>query len=356
MLSKYWVKYYERSTAYGKELGEIMKKYILYILTIIGIGFVSIYFDWEMVLINLRSMNLYILIIALSLQFLTMILLSLQWKYMVSWIQRNCRFMDAFRINAKGNIVDAITPGVKMGGELARLYEIKSRLDLSYGEATVVVGLQKTISLFSFLSLTIISLIWFYTTTGNHYKSYFNLFLSAVVVLALGLLVLLILCIKPNIIKKILYKFSLKPETIIKIENAFEQYSLSIGKLLENKLQFLIQILLGIFIWILFAFKMALVIKGFNMKLDLISIAAITYLTYIVGMIPLLPGSIGSFETSMVTLLVMKGIPVEKSIAISVVFRFVTFWFEFGLSFIMLILDKLRGYFVKDDGYAKGRI
>lgn len=333
-----------------------MKKYILYILTIIGIGIVSIYFDWEVVLTNVKSMNTYIFLIVLSLQILTMVLLTIQWKYMVSWIQRDCRFIDAFRINIKGNIVDAITPGVKMGGELARLYEIRNRLDLSYGEATVVVGLQKTISLFSFLSLTIVSLIWFYTTMGNYYKSYFNLFLSAVIALGLGLIILLILCIRPKIIKDILYKFSLKSKTVTKIENVFEQYNLSISKLWENKLQFLIQLLLGIFIWILFAFKMALVVKGFNMDLDVISIAAITYLTYIVGMIPLLPGSIGSFETSMVTLLAMKGVPVEKGIAISVVFRFVTFWFEFGVSLITVILDKLKGRLVKDDGYAKSRV
>ena len=44
-------------------------------------------------------------------------------------VKQNVSFLDMLMMNAKGNVVDAITPGVKAGGELARVYELKKVKD-----------------------------------------------------------------------------------------------------------------------------------------------------------------------------------------------------------------------------------
>ncbi|MBU5438982.1 flippase-like domain-containing protein [Tissierella sp. MSJ-40] len=332
-----------------------MKKYLLYLLGGIGLVLIVLYSDWKAVWTYTKSISIEMFLLALILQLLTIILITIQWKFMILWIDKECSFINVFRVNMKGNFVDAITPGVKMGGELARAYEIHNRLKLNLSEAAVVVGLQKTVSLLSFLFLTVISLVWFFINMENQHKVYFNVFFIGVLILTLSLLALILVCIKPNFVKKILSKLPFNIKIKNKLEKFFKEYNLALNKLLIKKDKFLYQMLLGMFIWLLFAFKMGLVVKGFNIKIGFISIAAITYLTYIVGMIPLLPGSIGSFESTMVSLLAIKGVPIEQGIAISVIFRFITFWFEFWISLIVLSIDRLIVNFIKGGKYAGGK-
>ena len=329
-----------------------MKKRILYLLTFIGIIFLILYSDFENIFIYMKSISIELFVLLLFLQIITIIIITIQWKSMVSWIGRSTRIIDIFRMNMKGNIVDAITPGVKVGGELARIHEIINKLDLTLSQATIVVGLQKTISLLSFLSLTIVSIIWFYFSIGKDHQSFLNVFILSTLILAIGLVLIILICIKPGIIKSLLSKISLNEDKKKKIEKTFDDYNKALNRLLENKDKFLYQIILGIIIWLLFALKMTLLVRGFNIKISFLSISAITYLTYMIGMIPLLPGSIGSFESSMVTLLALNGVAIEQGIAISVIFRFVTFWFEFLISLVVLLVDKIISGIIKDDKYA----
>ena len=84
-----------------------------------------------------------------------------------------------------------------------------------------------------------------------------------------------------------------------------------------------------------------LLVREFHVSMDYMSIAAITFLSYVIGMLPLLPGSIGSFESAMVALLSIRGVSMEMGISIAFIFRFVTFWFEFIISCFILLLDIL---------------
>lgn len=332
-----------------------MKKNILYFLIFMGTIFLMIFSDFKSIFIYMREISIERFISLLLLQIITIIIITIQWKSMVLLIGEKAKTINIIRMNMKGNIVDAITPGVKVGGEMARVHEIISSLDLNLSEAIIVVGLQKTISLLSFLSLTIVSIIWFYLSMDQTYKSLLNIFILSILILGIALITVIFLCMKPGIIKRLLSKISLKQDKKEKLEEVFLNYNKSLNQLLNNKYKFVGQMGLGIFIWILFAVKMNLIVKGFNIKMDYMSISAITYLTYMVGMIPLLPGSIGSFETSMVTLLAIKGLSIEKAIAISVIFRFVTFWFEFLISLVGLLIDKIIFRTTKDDKYARNQ-
>lgn len=333
-----------------------MKKYILYTIGILGVIFMVRWTDWKEISAYIQSISIGFLMIGFFLQIVTIMLITFQWKSMVSWIDPHCRLQDVFKVNMKGNVVDAITPGVKVGGELARIYELKKVLKLDTSGATAVVGLQKTVSLLSFLFLTIISTVWFAFTMGAEYQHYMSLFLLALGILALGLGAIISICIHPPIAKKLIKNFLPPTERRKKIEEALETYQIALEELLKKKEKFAVQFILGIFIWMLFAIKMYIVVKGFNLEIHMFSILAITYLTYMVGMIPLLPGSIGSFESSMVVLLGIIGINIEQGIAISVVFRFVTFWFEFWISIIALGIDKMKKSFKKGGIYAETKI
>lgn len=316
-------------------------KGLLYILGALAIGYIIINTNWKEVWFHISSISPKIMILLLLFQCITLLLLSIQWRAMALRVKKDVAFLDVLMVNVKGNIVDAITPGVKTGGELARVYELKKRLNIELGDATIIIGLQKTISLFSFLLLTLFSLICFSFSIGKQYRSYLYIFSLVIGIFAIVLAILIIFSFKPNMMIKMLNKALGKYKFMDKVEKTLLDYSTIIKGLLKDKKKFTLQLLLAIFIWLFYAFKLLFVMKGFAVEIDYISIAAITFLSYIIGMLPLLPGSIGSFEGSMLLLLAIKGVPIEIGLSISFVFRFVTFWFEFLISFIILLLNNI---------------
>ncbi|NLI61536.1 MAG: flippase-like domain-containing protein [Clostridiales bacterium] len=316
-------------------------KSFLYLLAVIAFAFIMIKTDWKEVYLHIRSISPKIIVLLLLSQCFTILLLSLQWRSMSLKVKQGVSFWDILMVNAKGNIVDAITPGVKAGGELARVYELRKRLKIKFGHATIIVGLQKTMSLLSFLFMTLSSLIWFSLTISNQYKKYLYVFSFVIAIFAILLAFLVLFSLNPTSIIKPLKKMFSASKIMPKIDRALREYSKIVRSLLQDKRKFFSQMILALFIWVFYSFKLLLVMKGLAIDMDLISIAAITFLTYIMGMIPILPGSIGSFEGSMLVLLGIKGVPMEVGLSVAFIFRFITFWFEFIISCFIVLLDKV---------------
>lgn len=321
----------------------------LYVLAAIALGYIIITTDWRDVYIHIRSISPNIIVLLLLSQCLTMLLLALQWRSMALRVKRGVSYRDILMVNAKGNIVDSITPGVKAGGELARVYELRKRLSIDFGEATIIVGLQKTLSLISFLFLTLLSLLWFSFKMGTQFRYHLYIFSAVIAVFSIFMGALILFSLKPDFIIRLLNKIFGKYQFMPKIDKTLKDYSSIIKDLLKDKKKLLAQMLLAIFIWCFYAFKLLLVMKGFAIEMDYMSVAAITFLTYIAGMVPMLPGSIGSFESSMLILLAIRGIPMEIGLSVAFIFRFITFWFEFILSFFILGLDNILVYTRKGD-------
>lgn len=329
---------------------------ILYVLGVIALGYIVINIDWKEVYIHIRSLSPEFIILLLLLQCITMLLLTIQWKAMALNIKKEVSFLDMLVVNVKGNIVDAITPGVKAGGELARLYELRKRLKIELGNAAIIVGLQKSLSLISFLFLTLCSLIWSSFTMGIKYRYYLYVFSTVIILFTIFIAVLMIFSLKPDGMIKLLGKVLGNHRFMYKIDKTLREYSSTIRSLLKDKKKFFTQMMLAVFIWMFYAFKLSVVMRGFAIEMDYISIAAITFLVYMMGMIPILPGSIGSFETSMLALLVIRDIPMEVALSIAFVFRFITFWFEFILSLLILVVYNVFLFARKGDENVRVRV
>ncbi|NLN40606.1 MAG: flippase-like domain-containing protein, partial [Clostridiales bacterium] len=301
-------------------------KGILYVLGIIAVVFIVVDTNWKEVSVHISSLPLRFIGLLLLAQCFTIFLLALQWRSMALRVKKDVYFLDILKMNAKGSVVDAITPGVKAGGEVARVYELRKRLQIDFGKATIVVGLQKTLSLLSFLFLTLFSLIWFSFNMSIKYRHYLHIFVVGIAIFAIFLGALILFSLRPEMLIKLLNSFFSKTRLMGKIDKTLRDYNNTIRALLRDKRKFSIQMVLALFIWIFYAIKLFVVMKGLDIEMDFISIAAITFLTYIMGMIPILPGSIGSFESSMLVLLAIKGISIEMGLSIAFIFRFVTFW------------------------------
>lgn len=75
--------------------------------------------------------------------------------------------------------------------------------------------------------------------------------------------------------------------------------------------------------------------------MNLLVLFAITFVSYFAAMIPLLPGGLGTFEGTMSGMLLVYGLSAEEAVAVSLVFRFVTFWFVVLFSALIILLWKL---------------
>lgn len=327
-------------------------KRILYILGALMLGYIVVSSDWIKIWGHLKSTPLRAIMLLMYFQCITMLLINIQWKSLAGEIRDNISFIDIVLMNAKGNIVDSLTPGVKMGGEVGRIIALKNRAKISLADAAMIVGLQKTVSLLSFLLLTLVSLIWFSLNLGRDYKYHIYLFAGGTAVFFVILVALILFSLKPNTIIKVLEKIIKSSKTKEKIRNTLKKYSQKLRGLFKNKRLFFSQMALGIFIWSFYAFKLQVLMKSFNIHLDYISVAAITFIAYVMGMIPLLPGGIGSFESCMILLLKMTGIALEMAAVIAIVFRTITFWFEFILSGLILILANMA-IFSRGDNNVK---
>lgn len=316
-----------------------MKKQIFRILIVIALVLLILNTDFYKIIHNVKEIPKEVFAFILLLQLITILSIALQWKIIFKQLKINISYLDIIKINLKGNIIDGVTPGSKVGGELVRVLGFKDCINMSISQATLVVGIQKIISIGCFFTLSLVSFCYFFY---NMY-SYNNLILKVIpfILIFLFLILSLIIIISFNtdkLIQKIRKTNFNKKDKLIEILIILRDYI----DLIKNDKRYLIaNMILSIFIWSLYAFKLVILVRIFNKNIPTLSIFSVTYLSYLVGIIPILPGSIGTFEASMVFLLNILGLALEKSIVVAAVFRFVTFWFEMIFSIGLLGVDYL---------------
>ncbi len=311
-----------------------MAKKILLVLFILGLLVLGLNMDFQMTMEYIKSIRLSDALILGLMQIMTMILIAIQWNSIIRLVSGEGNFAKTFIMNSYGNVVDGITPGAKVGGEISRAYYIKNNFNITYESSAVIVGLQKTISIASFVLLYVLSILYFVMAIDSYIRNKI-LFIHGIIFLGIFLFVCIL---RKN--EKILDILVKKFKCANNILKTLEDYKGYIVQIWGNKYDLLSQIILGFLIWILYPIKMYVIMRAFNMDLGFPLLISITYISYMAAMIPLLPGSVGSFESAMVYLLSFKNILMSKSFAISFIFRFFTFWFEMLVSLLFIGLEK----------------
>lgn len=148
--------------------------------------------------------------------------------------------------------------------------------------------------------------------------------------------------------------------------NNFNQHS---KKLKTKPFEIALQFFLSFTIWLIYPLKLFILLGGFRSNINHISLTdfgtmsgfaanggfslnfliliAVVFISYFVGMLPILPGGLAVFEGSMTGLLMMMHLPYKNSLAISLVFRFITYWFVMLLSGGGILLWKIQNQILK---------
>lgn len=315
------------------------------ILSIIAYSVVIIFFVLLFKNVNIHelkyhvtSLNVSVLCLIIGLQLFTQFLLVFQWYSISKVVIIKTTFLKILRIFTLGSVIEAITPGAKIGGEVTRLYYMKKDLHCNSDEAMSVILMQKSISMSVLLTICVASLIYISSLLSTHVSIFLQILLAS---FSIGLIILMLsFLLFSNHICKVLENREYK---MIQRLHKFVATYANIRNLLTKKM-WLLQFVISTIVWILFPLKMVILTSYLGVELSFIIVIAITMSAYMVGMFPITPGGIGTFEGVMITLFTLLSIETSIAITISVIFRFITFWFVVIVSALCVLIFHIIEY------------
>lgn len=221
-----------------------------------------------------------------------------------------------------------ITPGKV--GEVIKSYILKERYGAKMRTTLPVVFVERFTDLIGMLILVAISIISF-----NYGQSYF-IFFSALII------ILLILLLNKRFCLYIIEKLG-KIHRISKYVEQLKGMYLSAHTLLRA-FPLTLGVTLSFIAWGIECFCFYLITIGVGADLDLLSSVFIFSFSSIVGAASMLPGGVGTTETSIGALMVLKGVEISKSGAATLLIRASTLWLA-----VVLGLGFLQRVFVSED-------
>jgi len=316
-----------------------MKKWALTALIAVLIVVVLLRLDAESLVSSIRQVPLWLVLLLVGLQIASQLLVNLQWHRIANITGVRISFYDMLYVNCQGAVVDAITPGVKFGGEAIRAVRLSTKAGCGMAAAVAVVALQK---IFSISALLVIQMF----TVGYLFGIITQLQTVYMQVLVYGVLLMFLLLLgsiffkASQIVRYLQTSETSKSLWMRKLRNFVLKFAEDICVIQGSKVSISVFALLSVAIWALYPAKMYVLAVQFAPEVSWAYIAAITFAAYMVAMLPIFPGGLGGFEGTMAGLLVVVGFTVSGAAVVTIVFRFVTFWLVMLLSLIYCAVYK----------------
>ena len=303
--------------------------------------------DAESLLHSVRQIPLWLAALLLGLQIVSQLLVNLQWHKIAKFSDADVSFGNMLYINCQGAVMDSITPGVKIGGELTRAVQISRRGNCSGEQAAVVVALQKLFSLSAFFFINLFTVGYLIGRVPLLQARYMQFFVYGI--LLLFLLLFAGIFLSPLRIKAYLQarenpRFSWMRRVRGFLLTLLDQ----VASIRKNTKAWVMLFLLSFFIWLLYPVKMYLLAVQVFPDVHAVYIGAITFASYMVAMLPIFPGGLGGFEGTMSGLLLAMGFAASDAVVVTVLFRFVTFWFVMLFSLGLIGWCKVAGVFTRN--------
>ncbi|WP_456418455.1 flippase-like domain-containing protein [Methanocaldococcus infernus] len=294
---------------------------ILVILYVIGID--------KIINILLKANPLYILL-ALILQFLGLVILTLRCKYILKVANyNNVSFKTLFLITLIGQFVNNTTPSMRGGGEPVRMYYLHKLYNISGGESAFIVIVERFIDtlIFLIMSFTVILLLML---SGVHISIlltawlFFLIFIGLIAYLILNRKLLTRIAIKiVSFSCRILRRDIDECRVLEEIEKFYR--SLDHFKDKKKDKNLIIAIILTIFWYLVDVIKFYLFFLSLNCFTSIISVAIIYFVTFLSGIFSLTPAGVGSADLVIILSSTLFNIPPSVSAGVTILDRIISF-------------------------------
>ncbi len=267
------------------------------------------------------------------LQGTTILLIVLQWWLIARKLHLPLTPGQAFHVNMAGAFVESITPAVKLGGEASKILILRTYADFDTARGAALVSVQKVFSLLPFIALTLFSLLGF-PLVAPFSHSIISWLLPGFVIILVLTSILAWLVFFPGSLRTVSNCLPFFPGKRFrkKVDSGLYLLQEALSPGVRDKGFLCGQGFLSLVIWLLFPVKAFYLAHSLGLSVGFFHLALATYLAYTAGMIPLLPGGLGTFEGTMLLMLIPAGVPLHQALVFALVFRFITFWLVFLLS------------------------
>lgn len=322
----------------------IIFKILFWFFSIFILVIIVNYFGFEKILVVVNEANIYVMLFLLLLQVLTLLLNAYQWFYLLRLKTNNIKFLDVFVIYLTGNFVESITPSAKIGGEASKIFLFRKKTNLKYSDLSAIIVLQKYVTMLPFI--LIMAFILFTSLFLNYYLPdyiyYFFLYL---------LLFILLIFIMLKTYNKYSQNFinftNYKPKFLNRLViifnklNSFIIETLSSVKVILNDSKLFFLLAISFFIWILYPVKLFIVSNMLGFRTNIFFIFIVTFAAYLIGILPLTPGGLVGFESTVAVLFSLNGYYFTDGMSVALLTRFVTYWFPIFITVPIIFYSKI---------------
>ena len=232
--------------------------------------------------------------------------------------------------------MDAITPGVKFGGEVTRALQISRKANCTIEQGVAVVALQKLFSISGLFIIFVFALGYLFGEVP--FLSSWGLRVLMFGILVGFLLLFAAILFVPGRIAGFLQR---KTPRFLFMRRVKGFVLIQLGHVVtahENKVRFALLFVLVFIIWLLYPIKLYLLVVQMQVGVSFLAVIAVAFMAYMVAMIPIFPGGLGGFEGAMSGFFIGLGFIVSDAIAVTVVFRFITFWLVMLVGLVVAIV------------------
>ena len=307
----------------------------IFLLTVVAILFTHI----PEFITNFNQMSATTIIWLIVLQFVTLVLIAMQWKYcsVILTDKLGGQVKDFWIVNSYGTLLEGITPAVKTGGEGLKVIMLIKNYGYDKKKALTLVVAQKIISISSFLIVMLACYIIVYKR-----MPLFLIYNLPQVIITAAIISALIYFVSNFVSKERLNSLFYRIK-FNKINRIIEEFSTYKKMLLKNKLSIGKAFLLGIIIWSLLGLKTFFIVVDMNINLSYVQASSATFIGYLFSMLPVSPGGIGTYEGAMSFQLYNMGLTENFALTLSILSRLFTFWLTMLISLITVtILNFVR--------------
>jgi uncharacterized protein (TIRG00374 family) len=313
---------------------------ILTVLTVAVLIYIVIKTDFRLIWAHVRTIPVGLFGILLTLQLATQFALNYQWYRLCRVLDLPVTFWKMLVVNSYGTVVDAANPGEKVGGEVARVVQLNKILGMNTNQSTALVTIQKSLSLVSLVLLNMLAIVVLMGKVQFLRAWTVRLSLMALLIFIAGFL-LYALFFTERLNGRV-QRIKSTGKLAMWLKRWVRDFARDTRTISSRPKEWMFQFALSLAIWALFPTKLLIIVSQYT-SINLFALFAITFLSYFAAMIPLLPGGLGTFEAAMSGMLIAYNLTVEGAMAISLIFRFITFWFVVLYSVVVILVWKARG-------------
>lgn len=304
------------------------------------------------------------LVAAFILNLLMFLVWNLKFKFLVDKIDKGkaaANFTSLFPIIMVGSFINATTPGAKTGGGPVKAYYLSKLLNIDKTTCMPIVIIDQLTNSGLFLILSIISvlLVFLFLDISGTISLVIEIFL-----LLISLIIVSGILTRKRVKRRLksfgMNKFIGKLDKLLYkiyyfklfkfIRKRFYTYQLFESYVIERVEKFIVgfeevardrrlikmDLFLALSIWILIYLKTYILFLGFGYDVNFMVVVIVVTISLFISSVMIVPGGIGLVEMAMITLYAASGVDPGIAAAVSVLDRFIFYFFALGIGYLSL--------------------